>query len=180
MPKQKNTAAKISSKAKTAAKPSNKKIGPSKGGMKMTASQQEKKKMKFKPGTVALREIRRYQKSMSLLLPRASFQRVVKSVCFDSLGQTDVRFQAQALIALQEATEAYLVGVFEDANLCCIHANRVTIQKKDMSLARRIRGEENFDRSLPEDHVHDPHSHLSLPYFNEKEGMNALRAIVKK
>ena len=72
MPKQKNAAAKISSKAK-AGRPSNKKTGPSKGGMKMTDSQAEKKKMRFRPGTVALREIKRYQKSTSLLLPRAPF-----------------------------------------------------------------------------------------------------------
>ena len=108
---------------------------------------------------------------MTLLLPRASFQRVVRSVCSEI--DHDIRFQAQALMALQEAAEAYLVGVFEDANLCCIHANRVTIQKKDMALARRIRGEENFDRRLPE-HYRDEGEHISLPYFNEKEGMKAL------
>ena len=62
MPKQKNTAAKITTKSKAGAKPSNKKTGPSKGGMKMTASQQERKKIRYKPGTVALREIKKYQK----------------------------------------------------------------------------------------------------------------------
>ena len=88
---------------------------------------------------MALREIKRYQKSTALLLPRASFQRVVRSVCSEI--DNDLRFQAQALIALQEAAEAYLVGIFEDSNLCCLHAKRVTIQKKDMELARRIRGD---------------------------------------
>jgi histone H3 len=53
----------------------------------------------------------------------------------------DVRFQSQAVLALQEATEAYLVGLFEDTNLCAIHAQRVTIMVRDMQLARRIRGE---------------------------------------
>jgi histone H3 len=52
-----------------------------------------------------------------------------------------VRFQSLALEGLQEAAEAYLVGLFEDTNLCAIHAKRVTICPKDMQLARRIRGE---------------------------------------
>lgn len=146
MPKGKNAASKIDSKAKKGMKGS-KKTGPAKGGVKPTASQKsdngEKRKNRFKPGTVALREIKRYQKSTNLLLPRASFQRVVRSICME-LDNT-LRCQAQALLALQEATEAYLVGIFEDANLCCIHAKRVTIKKQDMELARRIRGESNFD-----------------------------------
>ena len=73
MPKQKNTAAKISSKKKSAGRPANKKAAPAKGGMKQTASQKGEKKLRFKPGTVALREIKRYKKSTSLLLPRAPF-----------------------------------------------------------------------------------------------------------
>ena len=169
MPKQKNTAAKVSSKSKP--KVSNKKTAPSKGGMKQTASQEgERKKPRFKPGTVALREIKRYQKSTALLLPRAAFQRVVRSVCSEI--DHDLRFQAQALIALQEAAEAYLVGVFEDANLCCLHAKRVTIHKKDMELARRIRGDEMMDRRAPEGL--DESEFVSLPYRNEKEGMKQL------
>lgn len=56
-----------------------------------------------------------------------------------------LRFQSQALQALQEASEAYIVGLFEDTNLCAIHAKRVTVQKKDMDLARRIRGDRNHD-----------------------------------
>ena len=92
MPKQKNTAAKVSSKSKVASKSANKKKAPAKGGMKQTASQKERAKIRFKPGTVALREIKRYQKSTNLLLPRASFQRVVRSVCADI--DNDLRFQA--------------------------------------------------------------------------------------
>ena len=55
--------------------------------------------------------------------------------------KADLRFQSSAVMAMQEASEAYLVGVFEDTNLCAIHARRVTIMPKDMQLARRIRGE---------------------------------------
>uniref|UniRef100_A0A8C5KTS7 Core Histone H2A/H2B/H3 domain-containing protein n=1 Tax=Jaculus jaculus TaxID=51337 RepID=A0A8C5KTS7_JACJA len=57
------------------------------------------------------------------------------------LAKTDLRFQSSAVMALQEASEAYLVGLFEDTNLCAIHAKRVTIMPKDIQLARRIRGE---------------------------------------
>tara|TARA_B110001450_G_C17448942_1_gene411186 strand:- start:421 stop:690 length:270 start_codon:yes stop_codon:yes gene_type:complete len=89
MPKQKNTAAKISSKSKASKMP-NKKTAPAKGGMKATDSQKEKKKIRFRPGTVSLREIKKYQKSTNLLLPRASFQRVVRSVCSEI--DNDLRF----------------------------------------------------------------------------------------
>ena len=87
-----------------------------------------------------LREIKKYQKSMANVIPRAPFMRLVKSIATGI--DSDLRFASNALKALQESSEAYLVGVFEDANLCAIHANRVTIMKKDMQLARRIRGEQ--------------------------------------
>ena len=92
-----------------------------------------------RPGTVALREIRKYQKSTELLIRKLPFQRLVRETAQDFKG--DLRFQSTAILALQEATEAYLVNLFEDTNLCCIHAKRVTISPKDMQLARRIRGE---------------------------------------
>ena len=98
-----------------------------------------KKAHRYRPGTVAMREIRRYQKSTDLLLKKAPFQRLVREVAQDF--KTDLRFQSSAVMALQEASEAYLVGLFEDTNLCAIHARRVTIMPKDMQLARRIRGE---------------------------------------
>ncbi|KNC23910.1 hypothetical protein FF38_01323 [Lucilia cuprina] len=82
-------------------------------------------------GTVALREIRRYQKSTELLIRKLPFQRLVREIAQDF--KTDLR--------LQEASEAYLVGLFEDTNLCAIHAKRVTIMPKDIQLARGIRGE---------------------------------------
>ena len=93
----------------------------------------------YRPGTVALREIRRYQKSTDLLIRKLPFQRLVREIAMDFKG--DLRFQSTAIQALQEATESYLVSLFEDTNLCCIHAKRVTISNKDMQLARRIRGE---------------------------------------
>ena len=94
---------------------------------------------RYRPGTVALREIRRYQKSTELLIRKAPFARLVREIAQDF--KTDLRFQYQAIMALQEASEAYLVGLFEDTNLCAIHAKRQTIMPKDIQLARRIRGE---------------------------------------
>ena len=98
-----------------------------------------KKPHRYRPGTVALREIRKFQKSTDLLIRKLPFQRVVREIAGEF--KSDLRFQSQAVLALQEACEAYLVGLFEDTNLCAIHAKRVTIMPKDMQLARRIRGE---------------------------------------
>ena len=98
-----------------------------------------RKPRRFRPGTVALREIRKYQKSTELLIRKLPFQRLVREIAQDF--KTDLRFQSSAILALQEAAEAYLVGLFEDTNLCAIHAKRVTIMPKDIQLARRIRGE---------------------------------------
>merc|ERR1712224_454880 len=94
---------------------------------------------RYRPGTVALREIRKYQKSTELLIRKLPFQRLVREIAQDF--KTDLRFQSSAVMALQEASEAYLVGLFEDTNLCAIHAKRVTIMPRDVHLARRIRGE---------------------------------------
>jgi histone H3 len=98
-----------------------------------------KKPHRFRPGTVALREIRKYQKSTELLIRKRPFQRLVREIAQEY--KTDLRFQSSAVAALQEACEAYLVGLFEDTNLCAIHAKRVTIMPKDMQLARSIRAE---------------------------------------
>ncbi|GMR58664.1 hypothetical protein PMAYCL1PPCAC_28859 [Pristionchus mayeri] len=87
----------------------------------------------------AMDVIRRYQKSTELLIRKLPFQRLVREIAQDF--KTDLRFQSSAVMALQEAAEAYLVGLFEDTNLCAIHAKRVTIMPKDIQLARRIRGE---------------------------------------
>ena len=99
------------------------KSAPATGGVK--------KPHRYRPGTVALREIRRYQKSTELLLRKLPFQRLVREIAQDF--KSDLRFQSSAILALQEA--------FEDTNLCAIHAKRVTIFPKDIQLARRIRGE---------------------------------------
>merc|ERR1711939_32284 len=107
------------------------KSAPSTGGVK--------KPHRYKPGTVALREIRRYQKSTELLIRNLPFQRLVREIAQDF--KSDLRFQSSAIGALQESVEAYLVSLFEDTNLCAIHAKRVTIQSKDIQLARRLRGE---------------------------------------
>jgi len=98
-----------------------------------------KKSHRYRPGTVALREIRKYQKSTELLLRKLPFQRLVREIARDF--KNELRFQSHAIMALQEAGEAYLVHLFEDTNLCAIHAKRVTIFPKDIQLARRIRGE---------------------------------------
>lgn len=98
-----------------------------------------KKPHRFRPGTVALREIRKFQKSTELLIRKLPFQRLVREIAQEY--KSDLRFQSQAVLALQEAAEAYMVGLFEDTNLCAIHAKRVTIMPKDIQLARRIRGE---------------------------------------
>lgn len=158
------------------------KSAPSTGGVK--------KPHRYKPGTVALREIRRYQKSTELLIRKLPFQRLVcrrphllettpaplLTIAFHyqvrEIAQdfkSDLRFQSSAIGALQESVESYLVSLFEDTNLCAIHAKRVTIQsvrnmnlpdphtrdawralghtlttsQKDIQLARRLRGERN-------------------------------------
>ena len=94
---------------------------------------------RFQPGVMALREIRHYQKSSTLLIRKLPFQRLVREITQDF--KTDLRFQAAAILCLQEAAEAYLVGLLEDTNLCAIHSKRVTITPRDLQLARRIHGE---------------------------------------
>jgi histone H3 len=102
-----------------------------------------KKIHRFRPGTVALREIRKYQKSTELLIRKLPFQRLVRELAQDF--RNDLRFQSSAVLALQEASEAYLVGLFEDTNLCAIHAKRVTIMPKDILLAKKIRGDKIYN-----------------------------------
>ncbi|TMW62670.1 hypothetical protein Poli38472_005288 [Pythium oligandrum] len=96
-------------------------------------------KRRYRPGTVALREIRFYQRSTELLLRKLPFARLVREIQMEFTPR-EYRWQAEALLALQEAAEAHLVRLFEDANLCAIHAKRVTLMVKDIQLARRIRG----------------------------------------
>lgn len=96
-------------------------------------------KRRRKPGAIALREIRQYQNSTCLLIRKLPFQRLVREIA-QSLKE-DLRIQHSALNAIQEASEQFLIGLFEDTNLCAIHAKRVTISAKDMQLASRIRGD---------------------------------------
>ncbi|XP_031735470.1 histone H3-like centromeric protein A isoform X1 [Anarhichas minor] len=101
------------------------------------------RKRRFRPGTRALMEIRKYQKSTDLLLRKGPFSRLVREVC-QSFSSEALRWQVYALMALQEAAEAFLVLLFSDANLCAIHAKRVTVFPRDIQLARRIRGVDNM------------------------------------
>jgi histone H3 len=98
-----------------------------------------KKPHRYCPGTVAVCEIRKYQKNTDLLIRKAPFQHLVKEIATDL--KSDLQMQSMALLALQEALEAYLVHLFEDSNECAIHAKRVTIMPKDIQLVQRIRGE---------------------------------------
>ena len=144
-----------------------KKTAPAEGGMKA--------KRRFRPGTVALREIKKYQKATNFMLAKAPFQRFIRAICDGIDGQ--LRFQSQALLALQEAAESYLTGLFEDANLCAIHASRVTVMKKDLDLARRIRGERFQDhRDLQPKTGQEVF--YQLPYRNEKDEMKQLKKVI--
>ena len=98
-----------------------------------------KKPHRYRPGTVALREIRRFQKTTELLIRKAPFQHVVREQTL--FKNKDLRFQSLAVLALHEASEAYMVGMFEDTNLAALHAKRVTIMPRDILLARRLCGE---------------------------------------
>ena len=105
---------------------------------KLTASSQHLRKRRFRPGTVALREIRHFQKSTDLLVRKRPVQRLVRELA--QAHAPDVRFQGAAVLALQEASESFLVALFADTNECAMHAKRATIMPSDMLLARRIRG----------------------------------------
>ena len=104
-----------------------------------------KKPHRYCPGTVTLHEILKYRKSTYLLICKAPFQHLVREIYGDVASTSHVssgyRWQGSSILALQEASEAYHVGLFEDTNLCALHSKRKTIQPKDIQLACRIRGE---------------------------------------
>jgi histone H3 len=112
-----------------------------------------KKPHRYRPGTVALHQIHHYQKSTELLIHKMPFQHLAREVLQDltkigSIPCHDVScFQSTSLLAMQESVEAFSVGFFEDANLCAIHAKRVTIMPKDMQLLLQIRGESHLMNS---------------------------------
>jgi histone H3 len=114
--------------------------GPRRAGMVQVG-----RKRRYRPGTLALREIRRYQKSTDLLIPRRSFHRLVREIMFRDLAFEPKRIQSEALLALQEASEHYLVDLFQKAVSCAIHARRVTVNNKDIALALSLAG--NTDRN---------------------------------
>ena len=111
-----------------------------------------KRPHRYRPGMVALREIRRYQRSTENLIKQTPFQKLIKEIsqeyqiCPDGPGtpSVQVRFQSAAIAALQEVAEKYIVGLFEDVNLLAIHARRVTILPRDIRLALRIRGDHHI------------------------------------
>lgn len=129
------------SKAAAATSPSTGTHRPSKRKSKAPpfsgTAQKQRKPHRFRPGTVALKEIRKLQKSWNLLIPAAPFIRTVKEISNHCSLEVN-RWSAEALIAIQEAAEDFLVHLFEDAMLCAIHAKRVTLMKKDWELARRL------------------------------------------
>ncbi|KAF6753064.1 histon H3 protein [Ephemerocybe angulata] len=109
------------------------------------------RKPRFRPGQTVLHEIRRFQASTELLIRKMPFQRLVREIAMEYrasrshiFSPVDCRFRPDALTALQEASEAYLTGLFQDVNLAALHGKRVTIMPKDMVLARRLRGEYNY------------------------------------
>ena len=98
-----------------------------------------KKAFRWKPGTVALRQVKKLQKSTDLLIAKAPFSRLVREI--SEAHKAGLRFQSSALAAIQEATEAFVVSLLGDANLTALHANRVTALPRDLQLVRRLRGE---------------------------------------
>ena len=108
------------------------KSAPATGGVK--------KPQRFRPGVVALREIRHYQKSTDLLIRKLPFQRLVKEVAqglSKELGlKSDLRFQSHAILALQEASEAYLTKLFEDTNICAMHGPSLDAPGSPIGMAR--------------------------------------------
>ncbi|KAK7275343.1 hypothetical protein RIF29_16456 [Crotalaria pallida] len=98
-----------------------------------------RKKRRYRPGSVALREIRQFQKTFHLLIPAAPFIRLVKQIT-NNVSRNVSHWTPEAMVALQEAAEDLLVHLFEDGMLCAIHARRVTLMKKDIELARRLGG----------------------------------------
>lgn len=124
-------------------KPKGKKSG------QVAKQQKERKPFKFKPGTVAVRQIKHFQNTTDMLIRRLPFQRIVREIALQQQSKYGeaYRFSASSVLAMQEATEAYIVHLFQQTNLCAIHAHRVTIMPKDISLARRLAGE--YVKTIP-------------------------------
>ena len=124
-------------KQTTKAAKKSKKLGSKKAASASAGG--KKKSRRFRPGTVALREIRKFQKGVDTLIRKAPFQRLVRELAAQQ--KDGLRWQSAAVAATQEATESYVIGLLSDTNLCALHARRVTIMPRDVHLARRLRGE---------------------------------------
>ncbi len=98
-----------------------------------------RKSHRWCPGTVAAREIRKFQKTTNLLIRKAPFQHVVRKIALN-FRKSDLQMQSTAVLALQEAAEYFMVDVFNNTNLCAVHVKHVTIQVKDLVLACCIQG----------------------------------------
>ncbi|KAL6122573.1 hypothetical protein NUSPORA_00339 [Nucleospora cyclopteri] len=105
----------------------------------ISSLQAASKPKKFKPGTLALKEIRKYQKSTDLLLRKMTFKRVVREIIRNLDNSVELRFQAASFSVLQESTENFLVGMLEDSYRCAIHAKRVTLMPRDINLIYKIK-----------------------------------------
>lgn len=121
------------------AKSSKRALGQKKAKKSASGSSGMKKSFRWRPGTVALREVRKLQKSTDLLVAKAPFSRLVREVA--ETHKAGLRFQASAVAAIQEATEAFVVSLLADSNLAALHSGRVTAMPRDLQLVRRLRGE---------------------------------------
>ena len=144
----------VASKAPSKApKKAIRKVPKAKGGDVHVSIKQTRPR--FRPGTVALRDIRKYQRSTDLILRRLPFQRLVRQ-CVQE-WKSDARFQAAALLALQEAAETYIVKLYEDMNQIAVHAKRVTILKKDFFLVVSHFRPDLKEHKTPKPHDVDSH-----------------------
>jgi len=154
--------------------PKGKSLGTEGGGHDPIKESAKGRQFRFRPGTVALRDIRKYQKSTDLILRRLPFQRLVRE-CVQE-WKPDTRFQAAALLALQEAAETYIVKLYEDMNQIAVHAKRVTILKKDFFMVVS-----HFRPDLKEHKTARPHELESdLLDENDERVVRMLRRRIKR
>lgn len=127
-------------------------LGRSSKPIKKTNANGKPKPHRYRPGTVALREIRKFQKSTELLIPKLCFSRLLREITKEVYPKLDLRFQANAILAMQVASEDFLVGFFEDAYNCAIHSKRVTLTRKDFKIAKKVRV--NHTSPYPQNGIH--------------------------
>jgi len=134
----------VSAKAAKKQLPLNQSVNKNRSTKSAPATGGVKKPHRYRPGTVALREIRRYQKSTDLLIPKMPFQKLIREITQGKKREdgTEWRWQGTAILASHTAAEDYLTVQLEDANVCALHTKRCTVMPKDIQLVRRIKGEE--------------------------------------